>query len=210
MFYSCSSEQEKEMTAEQIWEKYIETTFGSKKPNVQSRCSMIRTISDTIEITTIVKVKSPDKVYQEVTATNGKHVIYILNSGTGKIIYPNKQIEMTYSEIISFSKLGLIFPELGYTRAKLLGKEVVNNNECYKIQNGDDDNVFIFYIDCKTFLCLRTIHKKSTIEYLERKKINGISLAKSYKIIDDYGEWYAEYIEDFINCDISDDIYELE
>jgi hypothetical protein len=207
---SCTNKQNKKLSAEQIWEKYIIATYGNENPKIYSRCAKIKTTIDTLEINTIIKVKSPDKVYQDIKVSNGNHVINILNEGKGKKVYPNKVMKMTQDEISFISKIATVFPELSYSQPKLLGVEKVENRDCYIIQNGLGEDIFTYHIDCETFLIHKSKLNDATLEVIERKKIGQLTLFKSYTITDENGTSFVEYIEDDLNCRLADSIFFIE
>lgn len=164
-------------TAEQIINSHIAATGGAEK--WKSLNSVI--LKGRVRLG--LKEEYPIQIYQQrpdlkktvvtifgkatpVEGYDGKKG-YAMNYATNKLqVYPSYVPEDFDSDLLIWNKLGF--------HAELLGKENVEQTECYKIQLTKNKNKTNYYIDTKNYQLLKEEKPDETLYYSEFKKIGGL------------------------------------
>ena len=211
---SCKSGQNEKLTAEEIWGKYIET-FGDKKDvkNIKTYSSTNIASSKFGEIKSEVKLKYPDKVYQEIEYPNNAKVIYIVNGDTGIVKSPKGIEPLSKDDIANFKQMALIFPEIHYKqfgyKMELKNDTVIESIKLYNVEITTDNEIINYLINKNNFQVYQTISGGYITEIIETKIVDGVRLIKSSKSINGENTMTGNYIKYELNGVINDNIFEL-
>jgi hypothetical protein len=215
--FSCSIGQDKKLTGEKIWEKYLET-LGDREKLLSIKNITYKSIAKTSrgEVTGITRIKSPDKHYSEIKFPNNSTSIQILNGDKGILKYDGK-IEALPKEGIIRSKLeALIFPELFYKelgfKIKKIGEKNIGNKKCYDIEVVTELDTLNYLIDKNSFELFRKIRKsqfKDIEEIVETIVIDGVRVVKEVKCYIVNPPSTIKHFEYNLNAEIDDKYFEL-
>lgn len=164
-------------TAKQIIDKNIEVTGGL------TNWKLLNSIVLQGKVILGVNDEYPMKIYQQ-RPNLTKTVVYISNKENviegfdGKNGYAmnyvvNKlQVQKDYVAE-SFDTDYLDYEMKGFS-AQVLGREKVNDRDCYKIELTKNVNKTIYYFDVQNYYLLKEIKKDETIVYSDYKKVNNL------------------------------------
>ena len=211
---SCTNEQNKELSVDEVWGKFIET-FGNynvvKGIKTYSIINIVKSKSRKNKVT--LKIKYPDKVYEEIKYANDEKVIYIVNGDTGIIKSPKGIESLNNDEIANFRQMALIFPEIHYKqlgyKMTLKDDTIIKGKELYNIEITTNDGIVDYLINKNNFQVFQTISDGFTNEIIETKRVNGVRLIKTSKFISGRDTMIGDYIYYELNGKIDDNIFEL-
>lgn len=212
---SCNTFSQKELTAEQIWSKYIET-FGdtSKIKKLQGlRIKSVIKQDGKIISKTELNTNNKDKL-KMIIHEQSDETIYILN-GNKALQYVNKTVRNLYEqEYNDLKKMVDSFIEINYLahgfKIKLAGKDSVNGVENYKIMFYDKKSVTFYFIDTKTFLLTKMEDTQGTTYPSDRRNIDGIYFFFKTKMTYKKRELNQEIISIEINPVFRDDFFKVD
>ena len=211
---SCSNGQGDKLTSEKIWTNYLQT-FGNKETvmKIKSLSREVVIKSKQGEIKYILKVKYPDKVYQEIIYPNNQKLISKLNGNKGIHVYPSGIEPFSEKEISDTKLLGLIFPELYYEEFgyefELKESVSVGDTEYYKIEITNDFETFYFLIGMKDFEVHFTNYSDLKTEILETGITDGVGYIKKSKATMGEDTMISNTILNKYNIEIGDELFEI-
>ena len=211
---SCSSEQKKELSKDEILEKFIES-FGNKEKimNIKTYSTEKEVKSKYGIIKAITKIKYPDRVYQQMTYPNGAKVTYIVNGNSGIIKSPKGIEIMSKDDILGYKFVALIFPEVHYKERaysyELSENTVVNEKEYYTLILKTDFSISNYLIDQDTYEVYRIIDDKSIYEVCSTIKIDDISLIETSYSISGNDTIFNRNFNSELNMEIDDAIFNM-
>ena len=211
---SCSVSQNQDLTGQEIWVKYLET-FG-KKDNLL-KIKTFSYISDTESEFGNIKAKMilkyPDKIFNEITYSNGAVVTYILNGEKGIVKAPNGNEDLSNDIILSMKNMALIFPELYYIELgyeiKLKGQKDLGKKSFYIITVKTDIETFEYIIDKSNFQIFQLVAGNSVSEYEETAIFEDVRVVKKLIYISEKNKMITRYSNYRINDKVDDDIFEI-
>lgn len=112
---------------------------------------------------TVVYVSNKENIIEGFDGKNGYAMNYVVNK---------LQIQKDYVPE-SFDTDYLDFENKGFT-AQILGKEKINDRDCYKIELTKNVNKTIYYFDVQNYLLLKEVKKDETLVYSDFKKVNNL------------------------------------
>ena len=164
-------------TAKQIFDKNIENTGGL------TNWKLLNSIVLQGKVILGVNDEYPMRIYQQrpnltktvVFVGNKENIIecfdckncYAMNYVVNKL-----QIQKDYIPE-SFDTDYLDFENKGFT-AQVLGKEKVNDRDCYKVELTKNVNKTVYYFDVQNFYLLKEVKKDETLIYSDYKKVNNL------------------------------------
>ena len=165
--FSCSSTSNKNLTVEQIWEKYTNAYGDKEKINgINSYQSKLITTQNGNSYETDFYLKGKDKLVL-VYKYPDNIVTYKLNGQEGIEISHNKIRNLEENEVQSLKSMSNLYSEINFAnkgyKFELIGKEIINEKETYKLKVISEKNeVFFYFIDTKTFYVLKLESKNGT------------------------------------------------
>ena len=164
-------------TAKQIFDKNIENTGGLTNwkllNSIVLQGKVILGVNDEYPMRiyqqrpnltkTVVFVGNKENIIEGFDGKNGYAMNYVVNK---------LQIQKDYIPE-SFDTDYLDFENKGFT-AQVLGKEKVNDRDCYKVELTKNVNKTIYYFDVQNFYLLKEVKKDETIVYSDYKKVNNL------------------------------------
>lgn len=167
-------------TAEQIIEKNIQVTGGL------TNWKLLNSVFIQGKVILGVKEEYPVKIFQQrpnltkisVMINKKESVIegfdgkkgYAMNYVTNKL----QEVENYKPE--SFDTDFIDFQSKGFS-AKLLGKEIIGDKSCFKVELTKNVNKTVYYFDEKTYFLIREVKKEETITYNDYKKVGNLMMA---------------------------------
>ncbi|WP_336718228.1 histidine kinase [Chryseobacterium mucoviscidosis] len=132
-----------------------------------------------------IKDEYPIKIYQQrpnltktVITIGGKETAiegydgskgYAMNYATNKVQeYSGYVAESFDNDFIDWENKGF--------EAKYLGKEVIGNIYCHKVELTKNVNKNIYYFDTKNYMLLKEVKKDETLSYSDYKKVGNLSM----------------------------------
>ena len=110
---------------------------------------------------------------------------YAMNYAANKLEeYPNYIPESFDNDFIDFESKGFT--------AQLLGKEKVNNKDCYKVELTKNVNKTIYFFDVKNYQVLKEIKKDETLIYSDHRKVGNLSFP--YRIESSSSKKDSDYV----------------
>ena len=110
---------------------------------------------------------------------------YAMNYAANKLEeYPNYIPESFDNDFIDFESKGFT--------AQLLGKEKVNNKNCYKVELTKNVNKTIYFFDVKNYQVLKEIKKDETLIYSDHRKVGNLSFP--YRIESSSSKKDSDYV----------------
>ena len=164
-------------TAKQIFDKNIENTGGLTNwkllNSIVLQGKVILGVNDEYPMRiyqqrpnltkTVVFVGNKENIIEGFDGKNGYAMNYVVNK---------LQIQKDYIPE-SFDTDYLDFENKGFT-AQVLGKEKVNDRDCYKVELTKNVNKTIYYFDVQNFYLLKEVKKDETLIYSDYKKVNNL------------------------------------
>lgn len=164
-------------TAKQIFDKNIENTGGLTNwkllNSIVLQGKVILGVNDEYPMRiyqqrpnltkTVVYVSNKENVIEGYDGKNGYAMNYVVNK---------LQIQKDYIPE-SFDTDYLDFENKGFT-AQVLGKEKVNDRDCYKVELTKNVNKTIYYFDAQNFYLIKEVKKDETLVYTDYKKVNNL------------------------------------
>jgi hypothetical protein len=164
-------------TGKDIINKNIEITGGLVN------WKLLNTVSISGKVTLGINDEYPMKIYQarpnltKTLITIGKNETavegYDGEKGYAMNYAANKLQEYKDYSPESFDNDFIDFQYKGFT-AQLLGKEKVNNKDCYKVELTKNVNKTIYFFDIKTYQLLKEIKKDETLVYSDYRKVGNL------------------------------------
>ena len=166
-------------TAKQIFDKNIENTGGLTNwkllNSIVLQGKVILGVNDEYPMRiyqqrpnltkTVVFVGNKENIIEGFDGKNGYAMNYVVNK---------LQIQKDYIPE-SFDTDYLDFESKGFT-AQVLGKEKVNDRDCYKVELTKNVNKTVYYFDVQNFYLLKEVKKDETLIYSDYKKVNNLIL----------------------------------
>lgn len=173
--------------------------------------------------------KEPNKFRQDmefmgmaITNAFDGEVAWMINPQTGTVEdLPEEQLEESKKGALGFGNSALLYPEKFGITYSLKGKESIEGNECFVIeQKFANDDTSLMYIDAKTYL-MYSIKQKSRdmtggevdqeMVFSDYKKVDGILYAHSMTIFQN-GEEFGLFTTTEIkfNSGLEDSLFEKE
>lgn len=212
--FSCKSNSNKNLTVEQIWEKFTNAYGNKEKINgIRSYKATLITSQNGNSYETEFYLKGKDKLVL-VYKYPDNNVTYKLNGLEGIEISQNKKRILDDNEVLSLKTMCNLYSEIyfvnkGY-KLELMGKELINENETYKVKVIDENNeVFFYYIDTKTFYDIKLESKNGASYFSDYKLIDGILCSFKSRFVQNDNELMIEKRDVQFNPSIEDSFFDL-
>lgn len=164
-------------TAKQIIDKNIEVTGGL------TNWKLLNSILLQGKVILGVNDEYPMKIYQQrpnltktvITVGNRENVIegYDGKNGYAMNYVVNKlQVQKDYVAE-SFDTDYIDFEAKGFT-AQVLGKDKVEDRDCFKVELTKNVNKTVYYFDVQNYMLLKEVKKDETLVYSDFKKVNNL------------------------------------
>jgi len=212
--FSCSSTSNKNLTVEQIWEKYTNAYGDKEKINgINSYQSKLITTQNGNSYETDFYLKGKDKLVL-VYKYPDNIVTYKLNGQEGIEISHNKIRNLDENEVQSLKSMSNLYSEINFAnkgyKFELIGKEIINEKETYKLKVISEKNeVFFYFIDTKTFYVLKLESKNGTSYFSDYKLVDGILCSFKSKFVQNNDELITEKKDVQFNSKIEDSFFEI-
>lgn len=211
IFANC---QNKRLAIDKIWNKHL-AFYGEKEKvlSIKSSVSKTKGVSGMGKSEILLKIKYPDKIFQEITYANNSKVTFILNGKTGIIKHPNGVDTMSVEDVYSFTQIALVYPEFYYSelgiKKELLGEKTDKNKSYYEIKITTPYEESIILIDKETYGPYKVIRENSVYEVLETERIDGVVTVKKNLMIFDSDTIIYENVEISHNIELNVDDFEI-
>ncbi|OVE56574.1 histidine kinase [Chryseobacterium mucoviscidosis] len=114
---------------------------------------------------TVITISGKDTAIEGYDGSKG----YAMNYATNKVQeYAGYVAESFDNDFIDWENKGF--------EAKYLGKEVVGNIYCHKVELTKNVNKNIYYFDTKNYMLLKEVKKDETLTYSDYKKVGNLSM----------------------------------
>lgn len=164
-------------TAKQIIDKNIEVTGGL------TNWKLLNSILLQGKVILGVNDEYPMKIYQQrpnltktvITVGNRENVIEGFDGKNGyamNYVVNKLQVQKNYVAE-SFDTDYIDYESKGFT-AQVLGKEKVDDKDCFKIELTKNVNKTVFYFDAQNYMLLKEVKKDETLVYSDFKKVNNL------------------------------------
>jgi len=174
-FFSIISAQ----TADEIITSHLEKTGGISNWNalntIKLKGDVVFGLKEIYKIEIIQKNPNLNKTIIFVgkkkiilEAFDGKNGYKTNNSGKKEII-KNYIAESFDSDLLNYTQKGFV--------AELMGKDKVNNQECYKISVSKAKNKTLYYFNTSNYNLIKEIKADETLEYSNYKKVGNLFFA---------------------------------
>lgn len=215
MFLGCTTAQNKDLTVEEIWEKYLAANSEKKlldsiktvycSTNVRSKqagyilnCSMIK----------------PNKTYCEMIFDNGAKTEVVYNNGKGIFLVDGKKQDMKPENLWYYKKISSLFYELYYKqlgcKLYLLDDEIINGVDCYKIELSSKFTPEYYLISKDSFELIKVIYSNGIMIPTNIVDINGIKILKNNLYIINNDTLWVENLEYKTNIKFDESLFEID
>lgn len=111
---------------------------------------------------TVVTVGNKENIIEGFDGKNGYAMNYVVNKLQVQKNYVPESFDTDYID----------YESKGFT-AQVLGKEKVEDQDCYKIELTKNVNKIIYYFDAQNFMLLKEVKKDETLIYSDYKRVNN-------------------------------------
>lgn len=212
--FSCNSTSNKNLTVEQIWEKFTNAYGNKEKINgIRSYKSKLITSQNGNSYETEFILKGKDKLVL-VYKYPDNNITYKLNGSEGVEISQNKRRLLANNEVESLKTMCNLYAEINFVnkgyKFELIGKELIDKNETYKVKVINETNeIFFYYIDTKTFYNIKLESKNGSTYFSEYKLIDGILCSFKSRFVQKDNKLMIEKKDVQFNPNIEDSFFDI-
>jgi outer membrane lipoprotein-sorting protein len=216
MLISCSCGQMETLSANEIWNRYLET-FGHREEINKIKTFSVSTTDKTKygQMPSKRFVRYPDKIHTEYLYPGDIKISYIFNGKNGIMKSSDTIRPMTEFELEAFMEEALIFQQLYYLdlgySIELAGTAEIGDLKCYKlIIQSETGDPLIYYIDQVSFKKINASLGKTYFDHYEMIKIGEVYFDKKQEWSSDNVRYSRTYYDHKINPVINDSVFQID
>lgn len=214
LFSNASLAQNKNITAEEIWDNYLNTFKDlDKVKNLKTVCYSSQVKFKNGGHISNYKIIRPSKSYCETIFDNGFKRELVYNNGKGQIIFKGEVSEMPPIELWQSKRSALFlyepyYKELG-CEIKLMNDKIINGVAYYKLELTSEHETLYYILDKKSFEIAQLITNNGVLLKNEVKVIDGINLVTKFMIINSKDTVWAENSRYEFDVEVDESLFEI-
>lgn len=215
LLISCNIISQDKLTAEQIWSKYTEQIGDKSKIKELKGIRIKSVIKQNGQIINESELNSNNKDKLKMIIHNqSNEVIYILNGNNAVQVTNKNPRTLSDNETVDLKKTIDNFTEINYKEhgfnLELIGKELVEGSENYKIKFFKENSVVFYFINSKSFKVTKIEDAQGASYPSDIRNIEGINFFFKTKMVYNNNEFFQEIISIELNPSFDENFFKTE
>ena len=212
---SCNIISQDKLTADEIWSKYTETIGDQSKIKELKGIRIKSVLKQNGQIINESELNSNNKDKMKmIIREQSNEVIYILNINKAVQIANKNTRILSDNEIVDLKKTIDNFTEINYKEhgfnIELIGKELVDGSENYKIKFFKENSIVFYFINSKSFKVAKIEDGQGASYPSDSRNIDGINFFFKTRMVYNNTEYFQEIISIELNPAFEEHFFKTE